>query len=217
MRAPVETFAELDGTGTVEHGFLQSVPGLDVRTDRGTALARLEKIHRETIAGMGLADRTLIVAEQVHGAEVVAVQAGTTVPVPAADALVTDDPDVALGIYVADCGAVYFVDPVARAIGLCHSGRKGTELRIASATIARLTAEFGSRPEDLTVVLGPCIRPPHYEVDFARNIGAQCRAAGVRRYFDPGTCTFSDPARYYSYRREEGRTGRLLAVLALRR
>lgn len=215
MLAPLDTFPELTATGAVEHAFLQRVPGLDVTVDRAEAMQRLEAIHRQTISAMGLSDRRIIAAEQVHGANVVQVDAKTATPVPAADSLVTNDPGIVLGIYVADCGPVYFVDSHKRAIGLCHSGRKGTEQNIAGQTIAQMSASFGSRPEDLTVVLGPCIRPPHYEIDFARTIGEQCRAAGASHYFDPGTCTFADPEHYYSYRRESGRTGRLLAVLAL--
>ena len=64
--------------------------------------------------------------------------------------------------------------------------------------------------------LSPCIRPPHYEVDFAAEIIRQARAAGVEQVHDSGRCTASDPARYYSYRAEKGRTGRMLALLALR-
>ncbi len=215
--APLETFAELEATGVVRHAFIQRVPGIEVRADRAEALRRLEKIHLQTIEEMGWADRRLIRAEQVHGHRVIRVDGNTEVPVSAADGLVSDDPSVVLGIYVADCGALYLVDPVARAVGLCHSGRQGTELNIAGQTIAQMVESFGTEPANLTVVLGPCIRPPHYEVDFARTIGEQVRAAGVRRYFDSGACTFADPERYYSYRREQGRTGRLLAVLALAR
>ncbi len=64
--------------------------------------------------------------------------------------------------------------------------------------------------------LGPCIRPPWYETDFAAEIVRQLRAAGVGRVEDGGTCTAADPERYYSYRREKGQTGRMLALLALR-
>ena len=120
-----------------------------------------------------------------------------------------------LGIYVADCSAVYLVDPVRRVIGLVHSGKKGTELGIVPAALAAMTARFGTRPGDVTAQLGPCIRPPWYEVDFAAQITAQCRDAGVTRIADDGANTAADPERYYSYRREKGRTGRMLALLAL--
>jgi copper oxidase (laccase) domain-containing protein len=73
------------------------------------------------------------------------------------------------------------------------------------------------------VAVSPCIRPPHYEVDFAAAIAAQAHAAGIGvhgsagggAFHDAGTCTASHPDLYYSYRREQGRTGRMLALLAL--
>jgi copper oxidase (laccase) domain-containing protein len=66
------------------------------------------------------------------------------------------------------------------------------------------------------VQLSPCIRPPHYEIDFAAEIVRQCRAAGVNHVHDCNICTACDLARYYSYRVEKGKTGRMLALLALR-
>jgi YfiH family protein len=132
-----------------------------------------------------------------------------------ADGLITNQPEVCLGIYVADCCAVYIVDPVRHAIGLVHSGRKGTELGIATRAISLMRERFGTEPQDLVVQLSPCIRPPHYEVDFAANIAADCRAAGVRHIADSGICTACDLQRYYSYRAEKGKTGRMLAMLAM--
>ena len=64
--------------------------------------------------------------------------------------------------------------------------------------------------------ISPSIRPPNYEVDFTAEIVAQCRKVGVQQIHDSGVCTHADPERYYSYRREKGRTGRMLALLALR-
>jgi copper oxidase (laccase) domain-containing protein len=74
---------------------------------------------------------------------------------------------------------------------------------------------FGSDPANMIVQLSPCIRPPHYEVDFAAEIVRQCRALGVQHIHDSGTCTASDLGRYYSYRAEKGKTGRMLALLGL--
>ena len=100
-------------------------------------------------------------------------------------------------------------------VDLLHSGRKGSELGIATAAIGRMRAGFGCDPADLIVQLGPCIRPPNYEIDFAALVLAQCRAAGIRQIFDCGTCTAANVGRYYSYRAERGKTGRMLALLAL--
>lgn len=120
-----------------------------------------------------------------------------------------------MGIYVADCCAVYLADRRHRAFGLVHSGKKGTELQVVAKAIALLRDEFSVAPHDLVVQLSPCIRPPHYEVDFASQIVGQCRAAGVEEVHDEGRCTACDLTRYYSYRAEKGRTGRMLALLAL--
>ena len=76
---------------------------------------------------------------------------------------------------------------------------------------------FASRPKALTIVLSACIRPPLYEVDFAAEIREQCRKLGVSQVVDFVQCTGSDLTRYYSYRMEQGRTGRMLALLAVPR
>lgn len=213
--ANVESFPALAGIAGITHAFTLREPGLDVQTDRETALGRLEKTHADLRRELGLADRAFVTAQQVHGAEVVRVTAANAAQQPVADGLITNDPRVCLGIYVADCGAVYIVDPVRRAIGLLHSGRKGSEQGITRVAIEKMQSEFGSNPRDLIVQLGPCIRPPHYEIDFAQQILADARAAGVLEVHDCATCTACDPERYYSYRRELGKTGRMLALLAL--
>ena len=116
---------------------------------------------------------------------------------------------------MADCCAIYFVDPVRAVIGIAHSGRKGTEQNIAGMTLERIVSGFGSVPEDLVVQLSPCIRPPFYEVDFAAQIVNQLQAGGVRQIYDGGENTGADLERFYSYRMEKGSTGRMLAFLTL--
>jgi len=134
---------------------------------------------------------------------------------PGCDAIITNQRRVALGIYVADCCAVYIVDAKTPAIGLVHSGRKGTELGVVTNAINQMVHRFSSDPANMIVQLSPCIRPPHYEVDFAAEIVRQCRAFGVKEIHDPGICTACDLDRYYSYRAEKGKTGRMLALLGL--
>jgi copper oxidase (laccase) domain-containing protein len=212
---PFETFPALDRLPVV-HAFTRRVPGLDVKTDRETALGRLDKYHDEVRRSLGLADRHYRTARQVHGAGVAVVDAMSPPCTPDVDALVTASPDVCLGIYVADCGPVYFVDPARRVIAGVHSGRKGTALGIVGATIDTMRKRFGSNPADIVVQLGPCIRPPHYEIDFAADIIAQARRAGAGEVHDCGACTAAQLDRYYSYRIEKGQTGRMVAFLALK-
>lgn len=213
---PLETFSGLAEIATIRHGFVGRVPEIDVRTERALALARLDTFHAEARNSLGLGDYAFITADQVHGSAVAVVDADTAVPVAAVDGLITTDPRVCLGIYTADCAPVFLVDPRRRVIALLHSGRRGTELGIAIVAIEKMTGDFGCAPADLIAQIGPCIRPPHYEVDIAARIIEQCREAGVPQVFDCGRCTASDADRYYSYRRERGKTGRLLALLALR-
>lgn len=209
-----ETFPALAAL-PVLHAFTGRVPGLDVRIDRAAALERLAVHHDELRNHIGAGDRHFVTAEQVHGAGIATVRAPAAVPVPGVDGLITDDPRVCLGIYVADCGPIWLVDPERRAIGCVHSGRKGTQLGIVSAAIEAMVREFGCKPVRMIAQLGPCIRPPHYEVDFASDILRQCRDAGLTQVHDCGQCTAAHEQRYYSYRREKGQTGRMLALLAL--
>jgi copper oxidase (laccase) domain-containing protein len=218
VESALEFFPALQGIGFVRHAFVGRIPGIDVATDRDTALRRLDAAHRALRSDLGLGRDPFATAEQVHGNGVAVIDA----PVAAdrcfdrADGLVTNQHGISLGIYVADCCPVYLVDPVRRAIGLVHSGKKGTELAIVESAIRALQESFGTAPGDLVVQLGPCIRPPHYEIDFAAEIVRQVRRAGVAQVHTSERCTACDLKRCYSYRAEKARTGRMLALLALR-
>jgi copper oxidase (laccase) domain-containing protein len=214
---PAEHFPALSAAPGLVHGFTLRVPGLEMSHDKAEALARLDGVHREIRSGHGLGAMPFITAQQVHGKQIGVISSRTSADncFQNSDGIVTNQAGVCLGIYVADCCAVYLVDPVRRAIGLVHSGKRGTELGIATNAIETMAAEFGSRPSDLIVELSPCIRPPHYEIDFAVEIVRQCREAGVGAVNDCGICTACDLERYYSYRAEKGRTGRMLAFLGL--
>ena len=217
MRAPVEFFPALTATSVCRHAFIERVRGIDVSHDKTEALKRLDVVHREARHEIGMADWPLLTAQQIHGDKI------ATVDQPVArdkefagcEGLITNQKRIALGIHVADCCAIYIVDPKMPAIGLVHSGKKGTEQAIVSKAIQQMRGHFGSDPAELIVQLSPCIRPPHYEIDFAAKIIEQCRAAGAKNIHDPGACTACDTDRYYSYRAEKGKTGRMLALLGL--
>jgi copper oxidase (laccase) domain-containing protein len=216
---PAEHFPALKARADIVHGFTLRVPGLEMSHDKMEALARLDGVHREIRREHGLGSAPFITAQQVHGARIGVVDeaaAGDNC-FDNCDGLITNQPGVCLGIYVADCCAVFIVDPVRKAIGLVHSGKKGTELGIVARALEAMTEHFGSSAPDLVVQLSPCIRPPHYETDFASEIIRQSREAGVSAVSDCGVCTACELNRYYSYRAEKGRTGRMLAFLALTR
>lgn len=201
------TFPELDELG-VHHCF----------TLRQERLEPLVSNVGGILALHGFDFRLIVQAEQTHGAGVAkADRSDHGKTLPAADALVTNDPAVTLVVRVADCGPIYFYDAVHQAIGLAHSGKKGTALNIAQATLAAMQDHFGSRPEDMVAVLGPCIRPPDYDIDFPAQIAGQMEAGGVRKFRDCQMNTASDLKRFYSYRKEMGKTGRHFAALQLPR
>lgn len=80
------------------------------------------------------------------------------------DGMITDQPGVLLATFYADCVPLYFVDPVHKAIGLSHSGWRGTVGRMGQATVEAMEKSFGSQPKDLLCAIGPSICQDCYEV-----------------------------------------------------
>ena len=216
---PFEQFPALSAIGICRHSFTQRIPGINVLHDKAEVLERLDVAHREIRNAIGIGDWPLFTAEQIHGNNIAVIDSCSRGLVgrefPACDGIITNQRGTALGIYVADCCAVYLVDPKTSAIGLVHSGRKGTELGVVTNAVLEMADHFGSNPANMVVQLSPCIRPPHYEVDFAVEIIRQCRTLGLKQIHDSRICTACDLDQYYSYRAEKGKTGRMLAVIGL--
>lgn len=212
------TFPLLERLPAFSHRFTLRHPTIAVDAERFEVVERLWGWHREQAEEMGFAPGSLCIAQQVHGKGVAVVHEPPAAAIPDVDGIIAGRAGVVIGIYVADCGAIYLADPVSGAFGVLHSGKKGSEMGIAAEGIRLMGEHFGARPENIRVQLGPCIRPPAYEVDFASQIRQSCLEAGIlpEHYDDCGICTSSDPARYYSYRLEKGRTGRMLALLGRR-
>ena len=219
---PFEQFPALSAIGICRHAFAQRIPGIDVSHDKVEVLKRLDAAHRGIRNAIGIGDWPLFTAQQIHGNKIAVVDevgsARCVEPIrefPGCDGIITNQRGIVLGVYVADCCAVYIVDSKTPAIGLVHSGRKGTELGVVPNAITQMSDRFRSDPANIIVQLSPCIRSPHYEVDFAAEIVRQSRALGVKEIHDSGICTACDLDRYYSYRAEKGKTGRMLAVFGL--
>ena len=163
---------------------------------------------------------------------------------PAADAAVTRDGGIVCAVLTADCLPVVFADRHARAVGVAHAGWRGLAAGVLAATVAALDA-LGAPSRDLCVWLGPAIGPRAFEVgrdvrdaftaldpgsadcfaphghdkwhaDLYRLARRRLAAAGVRDIHGGGLCTFSDPTRFYSYRRDR-LTGRMATLVWLAR
>jgi copper oxidase (laccase) domain-containing protein len=193
---------------------------LSITGDRNEAMQQLRPIHEPMVQTFGGPNARWWRAEQVHGQAIAIVPGASEITandglpvVPGVDGLITTAVGALLSIYVADCGAIWLADTKTRAIGLLHSGKKGTEGNILGEALRLMNEQFGTRAEDVTAILSPCIRPPDYEVAFGDEIARQAERSGVGNFIDCGLNTASDLERFYSYRKESGKTGRMMALM----
>jgi YfiH family protein len=204
--------------------------------------ASVAENRRRLLSAVG-GPASMFTARQVHGANVVEVRAGDDPRATAdieADALVTGEPGVAIGVFVADCIPALIADPHTGFVAAVHAGWRGTLAGVLPAAVRALAAR-GARPGDLRVALGPAIGPCCFEVgtDVAGQFDADVvraapsgrpdkrhvdlkaanrrllQAAGVDPAgIDTSTdCTHCDRARFYSFRRDGSATGQLMGVI----
>ena len=198
-------------------------------------------------AAIGVAPEDLASVVQTHSADVVSVTGPMDAPRPEADGMVTATPGVALTVLTADCEPVLFADRAAGVIGAAHAGWKGALGGVLEATVEAMVA-LGAERGRIVAVIGPTLGRTAYEVGpefrdrfveadpgnaryFLPGEGdrlmfdlpgyglARLAAAGVGQAEWTGHCTYSDPVRFYSYRRsvhrKEADYGRLISVIRL--
>ena len=217
--------------------------GLGSQDERETVLR-----NRALAAQALLPGATLVTVHQVHSPDVVTVtEPIDPAQRPAADALVTDRPGLILGILTADCVPVLFTDAQAGVVGAAHAGWKGAIGGVTDSTVAAMVA-LGADPARIACAIGPCIgrtsyevtddfaarfesedsanerfftpgRPGHCQFDIAAYVAARLAAAGVGRIAMLDEDTYSQPDRFYSYRRSchrgESDYGRQISMIAL--
>jgi hypothetical protein len=205
------------------------------------------QINRTRVAqAMGVAPDHLVGVHQVHSADVVEVS-GPLAERPKADGMVTDRPGIALSVLTADCQPVLLADRAAGVIGAAHAGWRGARDGVLEATVTAME-KLGAARSAIHAVIGPCISQRAYEVGpelledfmaedpgnarfFAQGEGDRyqfdlpgfglhrLRAAGVGAAEWTRHCTYSDAARFFSYRRathaKEADYGRLIAAITL--
>ena len=150
---------------TTRSGGVSAAPydTLNLGAHVGDLLESVQANRQRVWADLGFAEAQVALAEQVHGDGVSIVTEGGP-PVPGADALVTNTPDVLLMLFFADCVPVYFLDPARKAIGLAHAGWRSAAANIAGKTMQAMTDEFGSLPASCLAAIGPSIGGDNYEV-----------------------------------------------------
>ena len=155
------------GGGVSENEFAT----MNLSFTRGDAEAAVLENYRRVAQVLGIDMGQFVCSDQTHTTNVRKVtkaDAGKGVVTPKdytdIDGLITNEPGLALATFYADCVPLYFVDPVHKAIGLSHSGWRGTVNKMGQVTIEAMQKEYGSRPEDLYCAIGPSICQDCYEV-----------------------------------------------------
>ena len=154
--------------GGISKGMFES---LNLSYTRGDDPAAVTENYRRVAAAMGGTLSDIVCSDQTHTTNVLRVDRscggyGVTRerPYMDVDGLITNDPGVILATFYADCVPLYFVDPKNHAIGLSHSGWRGTVGRMGRATLEKMKEEFGTDPKDVLAAIGPSICQDCYEV-----------------------------------------------------
>lgn len=234
--------------GGVSTGILSS---LNLGVHRGDLPENVLENYRRLGEAVGFDPYWTVFTKQIHSDIVERVGAaergrGLLRPVEqGCDGLVTNEPNVALTVFSADCTPVLLYDPVCRAIGAVHAGWRGTAAQIAARAVEKMTREFGTKPEDVRAAIGPCISQCCFETDAdvpdamlaafgeeaqscIRPVGEKyyvnlkelnalaLRRAGVTKIDIAGECTACQPERFWSHRKVGGQRGSLAAIIMLK-
>ena len=154
--------------GGVSQGIFSS---MNLSFTRGDEENAVKDNYRRLSAAVGFSLEDIVTSDQTHTTNVQLVGAedrgkGVTRPrtYKDVDGMITNVPGVVLCTFYADCVPLYFVDPVHKAIGLSHSGWRGTVGKIGKVTIEKMAEQFGSDPEEIFTAIGPSICQDCYEV-----------------------------------------------------
>lgn len=223
--------------GETPHGFLGRVGGVSTGIYAGLNVGLGSEDEREAVIENRcraveaiLPGASLARAYQFHSPDVVTVaDASEQGDPPKGDAMVTDRPNILLGIVTADCVPVLFVDRQAGVVGAAHAGWKGALSGVADNTITAMEA-LGADRDRITCAIGPCIaqksyevdggffrrfaehdpanerffangRAGHYQFDIEGYVAARLAAAGIGKVECLGEDTYGQPDRFFSYRR----------------
>ena len=234
--------------GGVSEGHLAS---LNLGVHRGDVFENVLTNYKILGDAVGFTPENTVFTKQIHSDIVERVgkeQRGRGLFVPVeegCDALITNEPEVALTVFSADCTPILFYDPVRNAIGAAHAGWRGTAAGIAGKVVKKMQQEFGCEPANIRAAIGPCISQCCFETDrdvpeamlqalgkdgeeFIRPQGEKyyvnlkginaliLRRAGVTSIDVAKACTACQPDRFWSHRRVGAQRGSLAAVIMIR-
>jgi polyphenol oxidase len=161
---------------SILHGFCTRIGGvsggpfatLNVSPREGDPPEHVRENWQRLASALEIPCEQFFVVNQVHGEQFLIIEDAVSchsIESRQCDAIVTDQPGVAIGIKTADCAPVLLFDRQRQVIAAVHAGWRGTALGIAGKAVRVMAERFRTRPEDLSAVIGPCIGPCCYEVD----------------------------------------------------
>ncbi len=154
--------------GGVSEGIYKS---MNLSFTRGDEEAAVRENFKRIAAAIGFSFKNIVCSDQTHTTNVRVVtecDRGNGITREKdfynVDGLVTNVPGLVLATFYADCVPLFFIDPIHRAVGLSHSGWRGTVERMGEKTLRTMAEAFGTRPEDVFAAIGPSICADCYEV-----------------------------------------------------
>lgn len=165
--------------GNIRHGFSTRKGGvspapwdsLNLRPGQGDGQAAVMENYHRFFGAIGADEKRAVLSRQIHETTVricTAADAGKGLLHPrdyTADALITNEPNLPLVVFSADCGIILLHDPVRQAIGAVHAGWRGCAAGILEKAVHTMAEAFGSRPADILAAIGPCIGQCCFETD----------------------------------------------------
>ncbi|HHE32357.1 MAG TPA: peptidoglycan editing factor PgeF [Chlorobaculum parvum] len=225
-------------TGGVSAPPLES---LNLGTHVGDDPEHVRENERRLYEHLKISPESIVTTSQVHGTEVALISEPGNLH--GYDALITKTPDLFVGILTADCYPILIHDRRTGACGAAHAGWQGTAGRIAKKTVEAMSKAFGTHPEEYLAWVGTGISGEHYEIgtevavrfsishlkpspsgegrqllDLSGANRDQLIEAGIpqSQVHCSKFCSYRDADRFFSYRRDNGKTGRMLALIGLR-
>jgi len=174
------TIPAFDKSGLVKHGFSSRIGGvstgqcrsLNLSYKRDDSPANVRENFKRLCKALDIQPEQMVLSDQVHKDRIMAVDGrhrGMGIirqsEIHEVDGLVTNIPGIALVTYYADCVPLFFLDPAHKAIGLSHSGWRGTIAKIGQKTLKTMHSLYGTKADDCLVGIGPSIGPCCFEVD----------------------------------------------------
>lgn len=211
--------------------------GMSVNDQKENVLKNRELFFGE----LGIQPEQVVISKQVHGNSIFV--ATKPIITEGFDALITNQPNVFLAVSIADCTPILIYDTQNEAVAAIHAGWKGTVAQVVKCTLEKMQVEYGTKGPDCQAYIGACIGYTNFEVgeDVSQHFEPRfkrydlqkqkwfvdLKAVNRQQLIDFGVlqqnielsvyCTVKDEALFFSHRRDKGLSGRMMAVIGLKK